>query len=155
MLRIQRWLSVVIRVTSFEDVQLTSRRPALHRLLMICKAYEVVANIWVSIPWIAGTPFRRINEKLGAETCDLAMTYKLVVAAVGLCRHAVGIGDGFSRKRGNGNELWDLMVVRNLFTRCGSFLFGLNHTCGTTICRSRGGRGRACSTATWWKCSGR
>ena len=33
--------SVVIRVTSFEDVQLTSRRPALHRLLIICKACEV------------------------------------------------------------------------------------------------------------------
>ena len=80
--------SVVIRVTSFEDAQLTSRRPALHRLLMICKAYEVVTNIWVSIPCIAGTLFRRINE-----------TYKLVVAAVGLCRHSVGIGDGFSWKR--------------------------------------------------------
>ena len=48
--------SVVIRVTSFQDVQLTSRRPALHRLLMICKAYEVVANIWVTIACIAGTP---------------------------------------------------------------------------------------------------
>ena len=50
--------SVVIRVTSFEDVHLTSRRPLLHRLLMICKAYEakeVVASIWVWIPCIAGT----------------------------------------------------------------------------------------------------
>ena len=83
--------SVAIRVTSFGDVQLTSRRPALHRLLMICKACEVVANIWVSIPCIAGTPFRRINEKLGAETDDLAMTYKLEVAAVGLCHHDVRI----------------------------------------------------------------
>ena len=35
--------SVVIRVTSFEDFQLTSTRAALHRLLMICKVYEVVA----------------------------------------------------------------------------------------------------------------
>ena len=98
--RIQSWLalvaehSVVIRVTSFEDVQLTSRRFALHRLLMICKAYEayeVVANIWVWIPCIAGTTFRRINEKLGAETGDLAMACKLEVAAIGLCRHAVRI----------------------------------------------------------------
>ena len=32
--------SVVIRVKSFEDLQLTSTRPALDRLLMICKAYE-------------------------------------------------------------------------------------------------------------------
>ena len=112
--------SVVIRVTSFEDVQLTSRRPALHRLLMICKAYEayeVVVKIWVSIPCTAGTPFRRINEKLGVET--LAMTYKLVVAAVGSCRHDVGIGDGFSWKWGNDNELWDSVVVRNFFEGCG------------------------------------
>ena len=29
--------SVVIRVTSFEDFKLTSMRPVLHRLLMICK----------------------------------------------------------------------------------------------------------------------
>ena len=41
--------SVVIRVTSFEDLQLTSTRPVLDRLLMICKAYDVVVDIWVSI----------------------------------------------------------------------------------------------------------
>ena len=81
--------SVVIRVTSSEDLHLTSTRPALHRLLMICIAYDVVSNIWVSIPCKAGTPFRRINEKLGAETGNLAMTYKLVlrqlVCAVTMC----------------------------------------------------------------------
>ena len=116
--------SVVIRVPSFEDLQLTSTRPALDRVLMLCKAYEayeVVAKIWVSIPCIAGTPFRRIYEKLGAETSNLAMTFKLEVAAVDLCRHAVGIGGGFSWKRSNDNELWDSVVVRNLFARCGSF----------------------------------
>ena len=146
--------SVVIRVTSFEDVQLTSRRPALHRLLMICKAYEVVANIWVSIPCVAGAPFRRINEKLGAETGDHAMAYKLEVAAVGLCRHDVRIGGGFSWKWSNGNELWDLVVVRNLFARCGRqiLMFGLDRSCGTAICRSRGG---ARSASRWWKCSRR
>ena len=62
----------------------------------------------------------RINEKLGAEIGDLAMTYKLVVAAVGLRRRAVRIGGGFSWKWSNGNELWNLVVVRNLFARCGS-----------------------------------
>ena len=36
--------SVVIRVTSFEDVQLVSTRRALDRLLMICKACEVVVE---------------------------------------------------------------------------------------------------------------
>ena len=85
------------------------------------EAYEVVASIWVWIPCIAGTPERRINEKLGAETCDLAMTYKLEVVVVGLCCHDVGNGDGFSWKWNNDNELWDMVVVRNLFVRCGSF----------------------------------
>ena len=47
--------SVAIRVTSFEDLQLTITRPALDRLLMICKACEVVANIWVSIPCTTGS----------------------------------------------------------------------------------------------------
>ena len=85
---------------------------------------------WLSTRWqfesrllktcTAGTPFRRINEKLGAETGDLAMTYKLVDVVVGLCRHNVRIGDGFSWKWRNGNGLWDLVVVRNLFARCGS-----------------------------------
>ena len=95
-------------------------RRALHRLLRICKAYDVVVDIWVSIPCTAGTPFRRINENRGAESGDLAMTYKLVVAAVGLCRHAVRIGGTFNWEWSNGNELWDLVVVRNLFARCGS-----------------------------------
>ena len=108
--------SVAIRVTSSEDLQLASTRRALHRLLWFFKAYDVVVDIWVSIPCTAGTPFRRINEKLGAETGDLAMTHKLVVAAVGLCRHVVRIGGEWS----NGNGLWDLVVVRNLFARCGS-----------------------------------
>ena len=89
---------------------------ALHHLLRICRAYDVVVDIWVSIPCTAGKHFRRIND-----TGDLAMTYKLVVAAVGLCRHDVRIGDGFRRKWSNGNELWKLLVVKNLFARCGSF----------------------------------
>ena len=45
--------SVVIRVTSSENLQLTSTRPALHRLLMIYKAYHVVVDMWVSIPTTA------------------------------------------------------------------------------------------------------
>ena len=62
---------MAIRVTSSEELQLASTRCALHRLLRICKAYDVVVDIWVSIPCTAGTPFRRLNEKRGAETHDL------------------------------------------------------------------------------------
>ena len=80
----------------------------------------MVVDIWVSIPCTAGTPFRRINEKRGAETGNLAVTYKLVVAAVGLCRQSVRIGGGFSWEWSNGNELWNLVIVRNLFAKCGS-----------------------------------
>ena len=119
--------SVAIRVTSSEDLQLASTRRALHRLLRICKAYDVVVDIWVSIPYTTGTLFRRINEKRGAETGDLAMTCKLVVAAVGLCRHAVRIGGGFSCEE-------SLREVLQLL------LFGLDRSCGTTVCRSRGER---------------
>ena len=91
--------SVVIRVTSFEDVQLTSTRTVLHRLLMIRKAYEayeVVANIWVFDPM---------------HCCR---------AYVGLFRHAVRNAGGFSWEWINCSELWDLVVVRNLFARWGS-----------------------------------
>ena len=87
---------------------------------VIYKAYDVVVDIWVSIPCTAGTPFKRIYEKLGAVTRDLAMTYKLVVTTVGLCRNALRIGGGFSWEWSKGNELWDLVAVRNLFARCGS-----------------------------------
>ena len=133
--------SVAIRVTSPEDLQLVSTRRVLHRLLRICKAYDVVVDNWVSIPFTVGAPFRLNNEKLGAKTGDLAMTYKLAVAAVGLCRHVVRSGSGFSWEWSNGNELWILVVVRNLFARCGnSSCFGLNRSCGTAICRSRRGR---------------
>ena len=45
--------SVVIRVISSEDIQLTSTRPAVYRLLMNCKAYDVVMDIWVSMPTTA------------------------------------------------------------------------------------------------------
>ena len=75
--------SVAVRVTSPEDLQLVSTRRVLHRLLRICKTCGVVVDVWVSIPCAVGAPFRLHNEKLCAETGDLAMTYNLVVATVG------------------------------------------------------------------------
>ena len=68
----------------------------------------MVVNIWVSIPCTVGALFRLINEKFGAETGDLAVTYKLIFAAVGFCRHAVRISGGFSWVWSNGNELLGL-----------------------------------------------
>ena len=132
--------SVAIRVTSFDDLQLVSTRRALHHLLRVCKAYDVVVDIWVSIPCTAGTSFRRINEKRGAETGDLAMTYKLVVAAVGLCRHAVQIGGGFSSKWRWQRALRLGGCEESLREVWQPILFGLDRSCGTTICRSRGER---------------
>ena len=98
-------------------------------------------DIWVSIPRTIGVPFQVDNEKLCAETGDLAMNYKLVVAAVGMCRHAMRIGGGFSWEWSNDDEIWIFVVLRNIFMRCGSSsCFGLDSSRGTTICRSRGGR---------------
>ena len=132
--------SVAIRVTSPEYLQFVSTRRVLHRLLRICKAYVVVVDIWVPTSWIAGTPFRRIDDKLGSETGDLAMTYKLVIAAVGLCRHTAGIGDRFSCKWSNGNELWNLLVVRNLVARCGiSFCLDSTAAVGQQFVDCKGG----------------
>ena len=99
--------SVAIRVTSSEDLQLASTRCALHRLLRICKAHDVVVDIWVSIPCTVGTRFGWIND-----------TYKLVVAAIGLCRHVVRTGGGFCWEWTNDNEFWDLAIVRNFFAKC-------------------------------------
>ena len=99
--------SVAIRVTSSEDFQLASTRCALHRLLRICIAYDVVVDTWVSIPCTAGTLFL-VDQEI----------YKLVVAAIGLCRHAVRIGGVFSWEWTNDNELWDLVIVRNFFAKC-------------------------------------
>ena len=73
-----RWFSTLWQsVTSSEDLQLASTRCALHRLLRICKAYDVFVDMWVSIPCTAGTLFMRMNEKRGAETGDLAMTLQV------------------------------------------------------------------------------
>ena len=92
------WLSTLWQsdVTSSEDLQLASTRCVLHRLLRICKAYDVVVDIWVSIPCTVGTRFGWIND-----------TYKLVVAAIGLCRHVVRNGGGFCWEWTNDNEFWD------------------------------------------------
>ena len=131
--------SVAIRVTSPEYLQFVSTRRVLHRLLRICKAYDVVVDMWVPTSWIAGTPFRRIDEKLGSETGGLAMTCKLVIATVGLCRHAVGIRDGFSCKWSNGNELWKLAGCEESRREVWHLLqFGLHSSCGTTVRRLRG-----------------
>ena len=54
----------------------------MRRLLRICNAYDEVVGTWVLIPCIAGTTFRRTNEKLGAETGDFVMSYESVVAAL-------------------------------------------------------------------------
>ena len=97
---------VAIRVTTSEDLRLASARCALHRLLRICEAYDVVVDIWVSIPCTVGTRFGWIND-----------TYIMAVAAIGLCRHAVRIGGGFCWEWTNDNEFWDLVIVRNFFAK--------------------------------------
>ena len=52
--------SVAIRViSSSEDLQLVSTRRVLHRLLRICKTYDVVVHIWVSIE--TGEPLVCVN----------------------------------------------------------------------------------------------
>ena len=85
--------SVVIRDSCFDDLQPMSTWRAMRRLLRICNAHDGVVGTRVLIPCIAGTPFRRLDEKLGAETGDFVMSYKSVVAAVETSRHAVGFGD--------------------------------------------------------------
>ena len=116
--------SVVIRVTSFEDVQLTGRRPALYCLLMICKACEVVANIWVFDPMHCWHAY------------------------VGLCRHAVRNAGGFSWECINCNEFWDLVVVRNFFARSGSSSCLVSTTAVGQQFVDR--EGRVCSTLRCW-----
>ena len=56
--------------TSSEDLQLTSTRRALHRLLMICKAYDVVVDIWVSIPTTAAVDDLRQTCWMGFEVVE-------------------------------------------------------------------------------------
>ena len=85
--------SVLIRDSCFDDLQPMCTWRAVRRLLRICNAYDEVVGTWVLIPCIAGTIFRRTDEKLGAETGDFIMSYKSVVAAVEMTRHAVGSGD--------------------------------------------------------------
>ena len=72
--------SVAIRVTSPGYLQLVSTRRPLHRLLRIRKAYDVVADIWVSI-----------------ETGDLAMTYKFVDSEEGVLFSAERLLIGMQR----------------------------------------------------------
>ena len=62
--------SVVIRDSCFDDRQPMSTWRTMRRLLRICNAYDEVVGTWVLIPCIAGTTFRRTDEKLGAETGD-------------------------------------------------------------------------------------
>ena len=72
--------SVAIRVTSPGYLQLVSTRRPLHRLLRICKAYDVVADIWVSI-----------------ETGDLATTCKFVDSEGGVLFRAERLLIGMQR----------------------------------------------------------
>ena len=81
--------SVVIRDSCFDNLQPMSTWRAMRRLLRICNAYDGVVGTWVLIPCIAGTTFRRTDEKLGAETGDFVMSYR----SAGMSRRAVGSGD--------------------------------------------------------------
>ena len=83
----------------------------------------MVVNIWTLIPCEDGAPCRRIhkNEKLSVEIGGLDTTCKLTAAAVGLCRHDVRICDGCCWVWSNGSDIWKRVIVRNLFSWCGSF----------------------------------
>ena len=99
----------------------------------------MVVKIWVSFSCTSGAPLWLINEKLGAETGDLAMTYKLVVAAVGLCRHTVGSSGRFCWEWSNGNALEIGVCKESLCEVWQLLLFDLTCSCGTTNCRFQGG----------------
>ena len=64
--------SALIRDSCFDDLQPMCTWRAVRRLLRICNACDEVVGTWVLIPCIAGTIFRRTDEKLGAETGDLS-----------------------------------------------------------------------------------
>ena len=67
--------------------------------------------------WTSGFRFRaQLAHVSGGSTRPT----KLVVAAIGLCRHAVRIGGGFCWEWTNDNEFWDLVIVRNFFAMCGT-----------------------------------
>ena len=113
--------TVVIRVTSCEDLQLVSMWCASRHSLRSCNAYDVVVNIWVLVPCEAGAPCRRTIEKLSIESVSLGMTCKLEVAAVGSCRHDMRICDGSCWVWSSGSDTWKWVNVRNQFSLCGSF----------------------------------
>ena len=113
--------SVVIRVTSCEDLQLVSMWSASRHSLRSCNAHDVVVHTWVLFPCEAGAHCGCINEKLSVEIGGLGMTCKLEVTAFGLCRHDVRICDEFCRVWSNGSDIWKWVNVRNLFAWCGSF----------------------------------
>ena len=107
--------SVVIRVTSCEDLQLVLMWCASRHSLRSCNAYDVVVNTWVLFPCEAGAPCGRINEKLSVEIGSLGMTCKLEVTAVGLCRQDVRICDQFCRVWSNGSDIWKMCECEESF----------------------------------------
>ena len=67
--------------------------------------------------WLWTSGFR-FHAQLAHVSGWINDTCKLVVAAIGLCRHVVRIGGGFCWEFTNDNEFWDLAIARNFFTKC-------------------------------------
>eukprot|EP00974_Lingulodinium_polyedra_P024938 2411873-Lingulodinium_polyedra.AAC.1 len=69
--------SIAVRVTAQDDMTKKSTRRALHRLVRLCQLYDIVLDVWVSIPCTAGCPWSRINDLLGIPTGDIDLARAL------------------------------------------------------------------------------
>jgi len=109
---------VAVRVTASDDLSQKKTKVALHRLLRLCKLYEVDIDIWVAIPCTSGSPWAKVNALKGIETGDAQLTDTLIEAAVSLCRHACRNGGGIHWEWSAGNELWKGERVQSLLEHC-------------------------------------
>ena len=109
---------MAVRVTASDDLSQRKTKVALHKLLRLCKLYEVGIDVWVAIPCTSGSPWAKVNALRGIQTGDPQLTDKLIDGAVSICRHAKRIGGGVHWEWSAGNELWKDERVQCLLKRC-------------------------------------
>ncbi|CAK0892990.1 unnamed protein product, partial [Prorocentrum cordatum] len=93
--------SIAVQVAVQDDLAQRTTRRALHRLVRICQLYDIILDVWASIPCTADSPLRRASGLMDVET---GREFK--------------IGGGFTWEWSYGSDLWDLDAVQVLFRKC-------------------------------------
>lgn len=98
--------ALAIRITKEDDMSRKDMAKALHGIIRTARHLGIEVHACVSIPCIAGCPWRYVNASKERETGDPILIKKLIDVAEGLVKHTLTAGGQVYWESAKTSSLW-------------------------------------------------